>query len=1070
VTVTDDGSGTLKVQYDGQDTFTAPTMTNTYGATGKAELSILKALSTGAKPAAGKYTFELEDSEGKALQTKSNDADGKVTFDAITYTLSDLGGEASKEFTYRIHESSAAASGWTNAPDKTVTVTVTDDGSGTLKVQYDGQDTFTAPTMTNTYGATGKAELSILKALSTGAKPAAGKYTFELEDSEGKALQTKSNDADGKVTFDAITYTLSDLGGEASKEFTYTIHESSAAASGWTNAPDKTVTVTVTDDGSGTLKVQYDGQDTFTAPTMTNTYGATGKAELSILKALSTGAKPAAGKYTFELEDSEGKALQTKSNDADGKVTFDAITYTLSDLGGEASKEFTYTIHESSAAASGWTNAPDKTVTVTVTDDGSGTLKVQYDGQDTFTVPTMTNTYAAAGSAQLKVDKNFTGRDWAEGDKFTFTLTGEKDAPMPTGDDGNTLTIAYSSTRKDHSGLFGEISYTKAGVYTYDITEKASGLGGVTDDATTHKAVVTVEDKDYNGKFTITVKYDNTDSDAAVFTDTYAASGSTQLKVDKNFTGRDWAVGDKFTFTLTGEKDAPMPTDTAGNTLTIAYSSTSKDYSGLFGEINYTAAGTYTYDITENASGIAGVTDDTTTHKAVVTVEDKDHNGKFTITVKYDNTDSDAAVFTDTYAAYGSTQLKVDKNFTGRDWAEGDKFTFALTGEKDAPMPKEDSGKELTIAYSSTSKDHSGLFGEISYTKAGVYTYDITEKASGLGGVTDDATTHKAVVTVEDKDYNGKFTITVKYDNTDSDAAAFTDTYAASGSTQLKVDKNFTGRDWAIGDKFTFTLKAEENAPMPTGADGNTLTITYDSKDHTGLFGEISYTKAGTYTYDITENASGLGGVTDDKMTHHAVVTVEDKDHNGKFTISVKYDNTDKDAAVFTDTYGAVGSITFSGTKTLKDGTLSGNEFSFTVKEGDSIVATGTNDKNGKITFTSIPYTLSDVGEHTYTVTETVGTKDGVQYDTTCYTVTVKVTDNHDGTLKIEPSSDYTKLNFTNTISSTTTSTTSTTSSSSVKTGDDSPIALYFILLLFSGAAAALFVTDMKKKKNSGNQ
>jgi pilin isopeptide linkage protein len=500
--------------------------------------------------------------------------------------------------------------------------------------------------------------------------------------------------------------------------------------------------------------------------------------------------------------------------------------------------------------------------------------------------------------------------------------------------------------------------------------------------------------------------------------------------------------------------------------LTITYDS--KDHTGLFGEINYTAAGTYTYDITEKTSGIAGVTDDTTTHKAVVTVDDKDHNGKFTITVKYDDTDKDAAVFTDTYAASGSTQLKVDKNFTGRDWAKGDAFTFTLTGEKDAPMPAGTDGSTLTITYDS--KDHTGLFGSISYTKAGTYTYDITEKASGLGGVTDDATTHKAVVTVEDKDHNGKFTITVKYDNTDSDAAVFTDTYAASGSTQLKVDKNFTGRDWAKGDAFTFTLKGEKDAPIPTGTDGNTLTITYDSKDHTGLFGEISYTKAGTYTYDITENASGLGGVTDDKMTHHAVVTVEDKDHNGKFTITVKYDNTDKDAAVFTDTYGAVGSITFSGTKTLKDGTLSGNEFSFTVKEGDSIVATGTNDKNGKITFTSIPYTLSDVGEHTYTVTETVGTKDGVQYDTTCYTVTVKVTDNHDGTLKIEPSSDYTKLNFTNTISSTTTSTTSTTSSSSVKTGDDSPIALYFILLLFSGAAAALFVTDMKKKKNSGNQ
>jgi Cu/Ag efflux protein CusF len=476
VTVTDDGSGTLKVQYDGQDTFTAPTMTNTYGATGKAELSILKALSTGAKPAAGIYSFELKDSEGKVLQTKSNDAEGKVTFDAITYTLSDLGGEASKEFTYTIHESSAAASGWTNAADKTVNVTVSDNGDGTLKVQYDGQDTFTVPTMTNTYGATGKAELSILKALSTGAKPAAGIYSFELKDSEGKVLQTKSNDAYGKVTFDAITYTLSDLGGEASKKFTYRIHESSAAASGWTNAPDKTVTVTVTDDGSGTLKVQYDGQDTFTAPTMTNTYGATGKAELSILKALSTGAKPAAGKYTFELEDSEGKALQTKSNDADGKVTFDAITYTLRDLGGEASKEFTYTIHESSAAASGWTNAPDKTVTVTVTDDGSGTLKVQYDGQDTFTAPTMTNTYGATGKAELSILKALsTGAKPAAG-IYTFELEDSEGKALQTKSNDADGKVTFDAITYTLSDLGGEASKE----FTYRIHESSAAASGWT--------------------------------------------------------------------------------------------------------------------------------------------------------------------------------------------------------------------------------------------------------------------------------------------------------------------------------------------------------------------------------------------------------------------------------------------------------------------------------------------------------------------------------------------------------------------------------------------------------------
>jgi pilin isopeptide linkage protein len=1097
VVVADSGQGTLTVTSltydDGQKELTVK---NTYGtASVKKQLGVTKAFSGRELTDADSFTFTLtagtnDAATGASPMPVSKGGDTvTVKKGSLTGTFGEIEFTKAGTYNYKIKETvpTGAVDGkyqgiQYDTNEHTATVVVADSGQGTLTVTSltydDGQKELTVK---NTYGtASVKKQLGVTKAFSGRELTDADSFTFTLTAGTNDAA-TGASPMPASKGGDTVTVKKGSLTGTFGEiEFTkagtyhYDIKEN---ASGIAGVTDDTTThkavVTVKDkdnNGKFTITVKYDDTDK-NAAVFTDTYSASGSTQLKVDKNF-TGRDWAKGDaFTFTLTGEKDAPMPTGTSGSTLTITYDSKNHT--GLFGSISytKDGTYT-YDITENASGIAGVTDDKMThhavVTVEDkdnNGKFTINVKYDDTDKDAA-VFTDTYAASGSTQLKVDKNFTGRDWAEGDKFTFTLTGEKDAPMPKEDSGKELTIAYNSTSTDHTGLFGEINYTKAGVYIYDITEKASGIAGVTDDTTTHKAVVTVEDKDHNGKFTITVKYDDTDKDAAAFTDTYAASGSTQLKVDKNFTGRDWAVGDKFTFTLKAEENAPMPTGTSGSTLTITYDS--KDHTGLFGSISYTKAGTYTYDITEKASGLGGVTDDATTHKAVVTVEDKDHNGKFTITVKYDNKDSDAAVFTDTYTASGSTQLKVDKNFTGRDWAKGDAFTFTLTGEKDAPMPAGTDGSTLTITYDS--KDHTGLFGSISYTKAGTYTYDITEKASGLGGVTDDATTHKAVVTVEDKDHNGKFTITVKYDNKDSDAAVFTDTYAASGSTQLKVDKNFTGRDWAVGDKFTFTLKAEENAPMPTGTDGNTLTITYDSKDHTGLFGEISYTKAGTYTYDITENASGLGGVTDDKMTHHAVVTVEDKEHNGKFTITVKYDNTDKDAAVFTDTYGAVGSITFSGTKTLKDGTLSGNEFSFTVKEGDSIVATGTNDKNGKITFTSIPYTLSDVGEHTYTVTETVGTKDGVQYDTTCYTVTVKVTDNHDGTLKIEPSSDYTKLNFTNTISSTTTSTTSTTSSSSVKTGDDSPIALYFILLLFSGAAAALFVTDMKKKKNSGNQ
>ena len=131
----------------------------------------------------------------------------------------------------------------------------------------------------------------------------------------------------------------------------------------------------------------------------------------------------------------------------------------------------------------------------------------------------------------------------------------------------------------------------------------------------------------------------------------------------------------------------------------------------------------------------------------------------------------------------------------------------------------------------------------------------------------------------------------------------------------------------------------------------------------------------------------------------------------------------------FTNTYEATGSITFEGTKKLTGRTLKEDDvFTFEVKEGNTQVATGNSDSTGKITYTEINYDLDDVGEHTYTVTEVIPADTdklaGVTYTTSERTVTVVVSDNGAGTLKVEAKTDKgltnpEALNFTNTYAAT---------------------------------------------------
>lgn len=220
----------------------------------------------------------------------------------------------------------------------------------------------------------------------------------------------------------------------------------------------------------------------------------------------------------------------------------------------------------------------------------------------------------------------------------------------------------------------------------------------------------------------------------------------------------------------------------------------------------------------------------------------------------------------------------------------------------------------------------------------------------------------------------------------------FTNVYSAESTkveNAFKVQKKISGRNWTTSDAFTMTLAAEGEAPMPKGAKDGVSTIVLSKDVQVGNFGTIEYTKPGTYTYVIAEQAGDETALTFSKATYRATVTVTD-DGAGKLSAKTKIAQLTDDAgsavertaeaAVFINT-AKTGSLTVK--KTVVGGD-SQREFGFTVTltDGDGEPVSGTFGKGEHaVTFTDgkATFTLKDGEEKTiaglpvgarYTVTE----------------------------------------------------------------------------------------------------
>lgn len=994
VSVTDNKNGTLSAAatYDGEKA--VPTFTNSKP-TADATIEATKILK-GKDLTAGAFTFGLYQGDTTTvdpIQTVQNDKDGKIKLILTGLTIG--------EYDYTLKE--VADSDSTITYDSTavkVHVSVKADGDkAKATVTYDDKND--APTFTNKYQpaetlATLTAKKSYVKSDNTQATLKGGEFTFNLyegdltaEQLKGKQpIQTAENGEDGTVTFPAINYTKAG-------EYKYTIVEQKGDLSHvvYDDAVHHAVVKVVDNAGQLEASVTYDDGKTV-APTFTNTYTAKGSVELTATKIVAVApgfthdTKLKGGEYTFELKDADGKVLGTTTNKADGTVKF-TRKFTLSNLGGAASKDFTYTIAEKLGTEPGMVYDTHALIyKVTVADDGTGSLTATP--QVTSGDKTFTNTYhPKETSVTLKATKRFTGGELAGGD-FTFQLLDK---------DGNVIQTVQND--KDGKVAFQAISYDTPGDHDYTIKEVAGNDPTVVYDTKDVKVHIKVSDE--KGELKATATYDG-EADVPTFTNSKPTTDVT-VEATKILTGKD-LTADAFTFGLY---------DQAGNEVAKGTNDRGGKVELAVKNLNL---GEYDYTLKEEKAGqtVDGVAYDAKEVKVHVKVEqNQGDNNKTKVTVTYDGA-ATAPTFNNTYDAKGSVTLTATKTIKVADGfdhttkpADGE-FTFDL---KDAAGNVLDTAKNDANGKVSFTREFqlSDLDGAASKD----FTYTIVEQPGAEPGMVYDSHPLTYTVTVTD---GGNGALNAKAIVTSASGSdTFTNTYqpAATGLA-LGAQKSYVKKDdnTPIVPKcgeFTFdvyegNLTAEQLAgakPVRTATNGADGSVNFDA---------FSYAKPGTHEYTIAEQKGDLSYVTYDAAVHHAVVTVAD--NAGTLQASVAYDGTNVTKPSFTNTYEAQatdsGAIALTKSVDVHDGSyqLKAGDFAFELVGSDgSVIQTQKNDADGKVAFDKL--TFDHAGTFTYMVREVQPTGDapgvpGVTYTGKTYTLTYVVKDNNDGKLVVENS------------------------------------------------------------------
>ncbi|MGI6590405.1 MAG: Spy0128 family protein [Eggerthellaceae bacterium] len=1068
---TDLGAGWTKKVDGPSGTVKYWTVTNTYTPTPTtAAIPVEKVLAKGddsytAPDIAGEFEFTIKDDPSDQVDSplpadktvKCGASGATVSFGAITYTKPGT-------YTYKVTESGSlpgVANDAEASTGKAVTVTVKDNAQGALYVDSVSSTEASPLTFTNTYTPDpAEAAIPVRKSVShdAGLAPAdvAGKFEFAIADDASDGVDSPLPDdntvecgKDGEtVSFGKIEFTKPGT-------YRYLVTESGSAG-GITNDSEaesgKSVTVKVSDDGTGKLKVDSVSSTEASPLTFTNTYTPDpAEAAIPVRKSVShdAGLAPAdvAGKFEFAIADDASDGVDSPLPDdntvecgKDGEtVSFGKIEFTKPGT-------YRYLVTESGSAG-GITNDSEaesgKSVTVKVSDDGTGKLKVDSVSSTAASPLTFTNTYTVQPTTAAipvekvlaKGDDSYTAPDVTG--KFTFKLAAQDGAPMPASG-GETVECAASGTAVS----FGSITYTKPGTYKYLVTESGTLPGVANDeDASAGKAVtVTVKD---NGDGTMTATVNGADATAdkasedTTFTNTYTPSPVSVAVPVKKTVAHDAGltpadIAGKFTFTIADDPsdnvDSPLPADT-----TVKCGKDGATVS--FSKIKYTKPGTYKYLVTESgeAGGISNDAAAASGKSVTVTVTDDGSGQLAASTSGADATEdeaSDDTTFTNTYTVDPATAaIPVTKTLSYADGLSpadvAGKFTFEI---KDDPSDNVDSPLPADTTIKCGKAGDTVKFAEIEFAKPGTYRYLVTESGSA-GGITNDpdAAAGKLVTVTVADDGDGTMTATVSgadatADQTSEDTT-FTNTYTVQPTSATipvkkvlkKGDSSFTAPD--IAGKFTFTIADDSGDQVDSPLPGN-KTVKCGGDGDAVDFDAIEYSMPGTYRYLVTESGNLNGVENDSAGTSGKAVEVVVRDGGDGALYVDRVSSTDERPLTFTNTY-----IPDAATATIpvhkelaydedsEPGDITG-KFSFTLKAedgapmpakgGEQVANTGNGkDHDGGIaSFGTITYT--EPGTYTYTITES-GTAENVVNDKDAAkgkTVTVTVSDDGSGSLE----------------------------------------------------------------------
>ncbi|MGF3227358.1 Spy0128 family protein [Facklamia sp. P12932] len=392
----------------------------------------------------------------------------------------------------------------------------------------------------------------------------------------------------------------------------------------------------------------------------------------------------------------------------------------------------------------------------------------------------------------------------------------------------------------------------------------------------------------------------------------------------------------------------------------------------VFEALTFDTVGDYQYMIREKIDQQAGVTYDTNQYNVLISVT-YDEQGHLATNIQYE--EDDLPTFKNSYTPkVGKLSLLAEKKLEGLS-LEKDQFNFQVFNEN-----------EEVVATGTNDSNGKVVFSELTFDKIGVYRYKIGEKKDNQLGIAYDQTTYDVIVKVTD-DEKGQLQLVVEYPN--NKVPVFTNVYTTQpGKASLIAKKELTGLDLIAG-QFNFEV---------LNSDGEIISTASNDIDGKVAFTDISYENVGEYNYTIRETQDDQAGITYDDSTYDVTIIVTDNGA-GQLVHEVVYP--DQAIPVFKNSYTAAkGVLSLVAEKKLEGLDLVAGQFNFEVVDtNNAVVATGTNDSNGKVVFSELSF--DTVGEYAYTLREVSDNQAGITYDDSVHEVVVTVTDDGTGFLRL---------------------------------------------------------------------